>query len=221
MIDKIGLDAIAYLRFLRLCRWLFTAVAVLACGILIPINVIYNLRHVDQAQRDALSMLTIRNVSGNILFAHVAASYVFTLLLMLFVWIHWKEMLRLRHQWFRSSEYTQSFYARTLMVEKVPKKFQSDEGIRAVFETLQVPYPTTSVHIGRRVGRLPELIEAHNDTVRKLEQYLVLYLKDGKIGKKRPMTRIGGFLGMGGNKVDAIDFYTCVLILPCVWHMLK
>ena len=117
-------------------------------------------------------------------------------------------MIKLRRTWFRSPEYLQSFYARTLAVLHVPKKNQSDEGLRAIFESVKVPYPTTSVHIGRKVGRLPELIEYHNETVRQFEQVLVRYLKGGKLGKKRPMIRVGAFMGCGGVKMDAIDFYT-------------
>ncbi|THH05494.1 hypothetical protein EW146_g9887, partial [Bondarzewia mesenterica] len=63
----------------------------------------------------------------------------------------------------------------------------------------------------RRVGKLPELIEYHNETVRELEKILVRYLKGGKISKERPTIRIGGFWGMGGTKKDAIDFYTAKL----------
>lgn len=127
---------------------------------------------------------------------------------MTFVYFHWKQMIKLRYQFFRSDEYIQSFYARTLMVTKVPKQLQSDEGLRSLFASLQIPYPTTSVHIGRRVGRLPELIKYHNDAVCELEQVLVTYLRGGKIGKKRPTITKGGFLGIGGQKMDAIDFYS-------------
>ncbi|KAL5504690.1 hypothetical protein ACEPAH_7353 [Sanghuangporus vaninii] len=208
LLDKIGLDAVAFLRFLRMIRWLFTAVAIIGCGVLIPVNVIYNLKKVKSEERDFLSMLTLRNLSGSILFVHVASSYVFTFLVMFFVWVNWKRMLVLRLKWFRSPEYMQSFYARTLMIQKVPKKSQSDEGIRSILESMQVPYPATSVHIGRRVGKLPELIEFHNDAVRDLEKILVRYLKDGKIAPKRPTITKGGFLGLGGTKYDAIDFYT-------------
>ena len=44
--------------------------------------------------------------------------------------------------------------------------------------------------------------------VRELKQVLVSYLRGGKIAKERLTVRIGGWLGMGGNKMDAIDFYT-------------
>ncbi|KAI0645179.1 DUF221-domain-containing protein [Trametes meyenii] len=209
LVDKIGLDAAIFLRFLRLCRWLFTCVAALTCGVLIPVNVIFNLKFVKKDDRDVLSMLTIRDLEqSNWIFAHIVVTYAITFLVMAFVWYHWREVVRLRRDWFRSPEYVQSFYARTLMVTDVPKKLQSDEGLRAIFQSVQVPYPTTSVHIGRKVGRLPDLIEYHNDAVRDLEAELVTYLKGGKIGKKRPTITNGGFLGCGGEKKDAIDHYT-------------
>lgn len=211
LLDKIGLDAVAFLRFLRLLRWLFTGVAGLTCCILIPINVAFNLRNVQSTQRDILSMLTIRDVTGNFLYAHVAVTYLITLLIIYSVNRHWKEMVKLRHAWFRSPEYLQSFYARTLQVRHVSKKDQSDDGLKSIFESVRVPYPTTSVHIGRKVGKLPELIEYHNQTVREFEEILVKYLKDGKIKPNRPTIRIGGTCGCGGKRMDAIDFYTLVL----------
>lgn len=211
LLDKVGLDAVTFLRFIRMMRSLLATVALLCCVILLPIDVIYNLNHVPSTGRDILSMLTIRDVQGSYLFAHVAMTYLITAVVMAFVWKNWKVMLRLRQEWFRSPEYMQSFYARTLALMHVPKKYQSDEGIRAIFDSANAPYPTTSVHIGRKVGRLPELIEYHNTTVRELEQVLVTYLKGGRIAKERPTIRIGGFLGMGGVKKDAIDFYTAKL----------
>jgi calcium permeable stress-gated cation channel len=202
-------------------RTTFSLVAFLTCAILIPINVTYNLKHVSSSKRDILSMLTIRDVSGNVLWAHVGMVYVITAVVIVVVWFHWTAMVRLRAQFFRSPEYTLSFYARTLIVMRVPKKLQSDEGIRAIFDSVQVPYPTTSVHVSRRVGDLPRLVDAHNNTVREFEQVLVRYLKGGKIGKKRPTIHLGGFLGMGGEKRDAIDYYTSVvyiLFMPLVTY---
>lgn len=210
LLDKIGLDAVTFLRFARLMRWLFSGVALLTCCLLIPVNITYNLQHVDPKNRDILSMLTIRDVSGNLLYVHVAATYLITFLVIFCIYVHWKEMVRLRHAWFRSPEYLESFYARTLQILHVPKKYQSDEGIKAIFDTIKVPYPTTSVHIGRKVGKLPDLIDYHNTTVRELEAVLVRYLKDGKLGRKRPTIRVGSTCGCGGTRMDAIDFYTRV-----------
>lgn len=74
LLDKIGLDAVTYLRFLRLLRWLFTAIAILTCGILIPINISYNLRN-DVKHTTSLSMMTVQAVRGDLLFVHVAVTY--------------------------------------------------------------------------------------------------------------------------------------------------
>lgn len=197
-----------FLRFLRMLRLMFTSVALLTCATLIPADIVYNLRHVNSKDRDALSMLTIRDVKDATLFAHVAVSYFITAIVLYFMYANWVQVIKLRQQWFRSPEYVESFYARTLMITGVPKQLQSDDGIRAIFQSIQVPYPTTSVHIGRRVGRLYELIEYHNNTVKELEQVLVKYLKGGKIGKKRPTIRLRGFMCCGGEVRDAIDFYT-------------
>jgi len=206
LLQKIGPDAVAYLRFLRMIRWMFTAISILCCGILIPINIYYNTKVSKDPSQNILLLLTIRDVRGDWLWAHVVMTYIVTFVVFAFIYIHWNAMVRVRGMWFRSPEYLNSFYARTLMILGVPRKFQSDEGIRAIFQSTQVPYPTTSVHVGRRVGDLPELTERHNNTVRELEHVLVTCLKGGKVANKRPTVRIGG--GCSGDKVDAIDYYT-------------
>ena len=150
-------------------------------------------------------------MTGNFLYAHVTVTYLITLLIIFSVNMHWREMVKLRRAWFRSPEYLQSFYARTLQVRHVSKKEQSDNGIKTIFESVKVPYPTTSVHIGRKVGKLPELIDFHNQTVREFEEILVKYLKGGHIKPNRPTIRLGGTCGCGGKRTDAIDFYTLVL----------
>lgn len=75
----IGLDAVCFLRFLRMCRNMyvlrqaplrstadllinahrFLSVAGLTCAVLLPINVVYNLNYVDANNRNYLLMLTM------------------------------------------------------------------------------------------------------------------------------------------------------------------
>lgn len=52
-----------------------SVVAVICAGVLIPINVLYNLNNVEESKRSALAMLTIQDVRGNILFVHIGISY--------------------------------------------------------------------------------------------------------------------------------------------------
>jgi calcium permeable stress-gated cation channel len=86
--STIGLDAVCFLRFLRMCRNMYVVVtliainppvdpvsfgysflvtAALTCAVLIPINVIYNLRNVSASNRNYLLILTMAKVRGNYL----------------------------------------------------------------------------------------------------------------------------------------------------------
>ena len=112
-------------------RWIFLAVSILCCAILIPINVIYNTRFVPEEKRDTLGVLTIQNVSGSWLFAHVAITYLINGIVLAFIYYNWKAMVALRWTWFRSDEYQKSFYARTLMVLGVVSP-HIQKGFRAI-----------------------------------------------------------------------------------------
>lgn len=63
MVDMIGLDGVVFLRFLRMTRWMCTVIAILACGILIPVNLIYNSKHAGLG-RNVFYELTLIYVKG-------------------------------------------------------------------------------------------------------------------------------------------------------------
>lgn len=110
---------------------------------------------------------------------------------------------KLRWQYFRSDEYQNSLHSRSLLITQINKHNQSDQGVNNLLRTLAIPYPTTAVHIGRKVGTLPELIEAHNNAVRKLEGVLTQYFKNpDRLPTNRPTMRVKR------KKVDAVDFLT-------------
>lgn len=212
LLNQIGLDAVVFLRFLRMCRWMCSLLAMLACALLIPCDVAYNLKYKPSdlaTSSNTLAMMSITNLSGSWLYVHVVYGYLVTFMVLYVIYVNYKTVVRLRWQWFRSPEYQNSMHARSIMMTHVGSSHMSDTGLQTLLSQLQIPYPTTAVHIGRRVGMLAFLVERHNQTVRELEQVLVTYLKGGKISPKRPTIRISKkFLGLGGRKVDAIDFYT-------------
>lgn len=71
----IGLDAATFLRFLRMLRNIFTITSIIVVALLV-IDIVYNLKYVNSSDRNALSLLTIQNVSGNWMWPALAASYV-------------------------------------------------------------------------------------------------------------------------------------------------
>lgn len=74
--ERIGLDAVAFLRFLRLMRWMFLLIGGLCCVVLIPLDLTWNKKNVSLDDRNFLSNLTIQNISGWPLYIHVTMSYV-------------------------------------------------------------------------------------------------------------------------------------------------
>lgn len=95
------------------------------------------------------------------------------------------------------------------MITGVNRKERSDPALAGLLSSIGMPYPTTDVHISRVVGQLPLLIEEHDETVRKLEKVLAKWLKGAsKVPEKRPTMRLGGFMGLGGRTVDAVDYLT-------------
>jgi hypothetical protein len=68
LLDKVGMDAVTFLRFLRMISWIFLFVSILTCGALIPADVVYNLKNVDPTTRNTLSILTVQDVKGGTLF---------------------------------------------------------------------------------------------------------------------------------------------------------
>ncbi|KAK4687006.1 calcium permeable stress-gated cation channel, partial [Tremellales sp. Uapishka_1] len=209
MIAQIGLDAIAFLRFLRLLRTIFTIVSVYGLA-LIGVYVAFNVK--NKGTTNIMSYMTIQNVTGNWAWPALAVSYLINFTVMYFVYINWQAMIVLRNRWFRSPAYQTKIYSRTLMVTQIRKDYRTDEGLVALMGLLKVDGikigpELDCTSIGRRLEDFPDMVESHNQAVQDLEAVLVKYLKGGKMASKRPTLKKGGFLGIGGEKKDAIDYH--------------
>lgn len=179
--------------------------AIVCCGVLIPLDVIYTNVN-NPPQHDILSGFTIRDVEGAYLYAHIGCLYFITFLLMALIYYHWRAMYYLRQEWFQSAEYQHAFYARTLLVTNIPPRYRSEEGLWRIFEGMNLPYQVTSVHIGKNVGQLPQLVREHNDNVEGFEKLLVKHGKHDPGFQERPTIKVGGFgfLGLCETRQDAV-----------------
>lgn len=103
------------------------------------------MREVPAGTRNFLSTLTIANVKGNLLYAHVAMSYVICFITFWFIWVNYKKVVELKHAYFRSKEYTNSLHARSIMITGVQRQYQTDEGLQNMLASLGVPYPSEPI----------------------------------------------------------------------------
>lgn len=210
LIDKIGLDAVMFLRFINMCRnmffWLFIiGLAIIGTNIFGTIQDRKGLPKTD----NPLKYLSISYLRKEHWFwAHVVFTWIFSLIIFRFLYIQYKEYTKLKKDYFRSEEYQSSLHSRTLLITGVPSHMQSDEGLlKYIKEMLKIKQPIAQAHISRKVGRLPELIKEHDKSVRKLESVLTRYLDNpNSISSKRPRHMIGE--GCSGEKVDSINYYT-------------
>lgn len=117
LIDKLGLDAIVFLRFLRMCRTIFFCLGVLGCLVLIPVNVTCSLKATSEPVTSSqwLSLMT-PNFSGPCMWAHVVIAWVFDAIIMYILYSNYVAITILRKNYFESPEYQASLHARTLMV---------------------------------------------------------------------------------------------------------
>ncbi|SPQ23820.1 0846a13a-5607-493b-a637-d7d9e5c5a8da [Thermothielavioides terrestris] len=210
MVNLVGLDAALFMRFTRMCRNIFIVLTVLGCSILIPINYI-NFSPPDDTW---LARITPRNVWGAPLWATVVFAWLLTIIVCGFLWWNYRKVLQLRRQYMESEEYQHGLHARTLMLYDIPKNLRTDEGIARIIDHVAPNSSFSRTAVARDVKILPDLINQHDKTVRKLEKVLAIYLKDPhNLPAERPKcspSKKDPSYGTypRGHKVDAIEYLT-------------
>ncbi|KAG0166263.1 hypothetical protein DFQ28_007909 [Apophysomyces sp. BC1034] len=141
--------------------------------------------------------------------------------------IEWRQYVVIRRRFLK--HLSNKTASKTLLICNLPEHIRSDEELKSWLEDLNlIQYPIRQALIGRYNTQISRLMPEYEDTVRRLENTLASYLSgnptsllylcamfivlnlDGKrVSPKRPVKRIGGFLGfIRSEKVDAIDYYT-------------
>ncbi|KAF2132007.1 DUF221-domain-containing protein [Dothidotthia symphoricarpi CBS 119687] len=212
LVEKIGLDAVLFLRFMRMLRNIFLVLTVFGCGILIPVNVVGGSSFYDQWDNIATLMkFTPQYIFGTKFWAYVLMSYVFQGTVCFFLWWNYRAVLKLRRAYYNSQEYAMSLHSRTLLLTHIPKSSRTDVGITELVERAKQTDDTPRTVIGRNMKELPELIEHHDEAVRKLEGILARYLSNPeRLPSKRPVCKVAkeDESVHGKKKVDAIDYLT-------------
>lgn len=213
LVEYIGIDAVLYIRFMSMCRNIFLIFAVIGCLVMIPINVVYNLKSPfadNISKSDAFILLTPTLIYGNTLYAHVVIAWVFDAIICFFLWRTFNKIIELRRNKFKTEEYQNMLYMRTMMVTEIPKNYMSDQGLATLMGTLKVSRQIQNASVGRDVTALAKLIKKHSETVKKLESVLAKYLKDPQhLPSHRPMCKpFKDDKNREGkaHKVDAIDY---------------
>ena len=211
LVDKIGMDATLFLRFLKMCRNIFSCITIVGCGVIIPFNLISGGSNPASKNQSAFIRLGPSFVQGNAFWAYVICAYAFDFIICFFLWRNYKGVLRLRRAYFDSPEYQRSLHSRTLLITQIPKGLRTDEGLVKIAEECKDVGQAPRTSIARNVKDLPDLIEEHDETVRALEQVLAKYMKNpDRLPPLRPTCKVNKTdkAYRKGQKVDAIEYLT-------------
>lgn len=115
LVHQIGMDAVVFLRFVRMCRNLFLVLSVLGVGILVPIHIKYYHQY-GTAPDKWVAKITPLYVREGPIWAQVVIAWLFNGIICFFLWWNYRKILRLKRLYFESEEYQSSLHARSLMV---------------------------------------------------------------------------------------------------------
>lgn len=118
LVEAIGLDAVVFLRFTRMCRNLFLAMSLIGCAVLIPTNVSGSLKTASFKKLSPFTLMTPLNAPPRSLWAQVVCSWIFDAMLAFALWWNYRAVTKLRRQYFESPEYQARLHGRTLMVSR-------------------------------------------------------------------------------------------------------
>ncbi|CAB4436024.1 unnamed protein product [Rhizophagus irregularis] len=210
LVNEIGLDAVMFIRFIKLCQNILLCLLVFGACVIMPINIFgtYRDNNYDIPSKDnPLQILSVSYLEqANWFWAHSVFTWLFSLIIYWFIFLEYKNYNRLRIEYFKSDEYRKSLHSKTLLITGLPNSKQSDKGLVDFMESIKVRRPISEAVIARDIGKLPDFVVEREAAVRGLESAFVKYLKGyNKVADKRPEHRMHLFFGA---KVDSITFYT-------------
>ncbi|KAF8016711.1 hypothetical protein BT93_H2053 [Corymbia citriodora subsp. variegata] len=205
LIDHAGLDSAVYLRIYLIGLKIFVPITILAFSVMVPVNWTNgSLEHskFSHSDIDKLSISNIPNGSPRF-WTHLVMAYAFTFWTCYVLKREYEIVASMRLH-FVASEHRQPDQF-TVIVRNVPP--DPDESVSELVEhffLVNHPDHYLTHQIVYNANQLSTLV----DEKKKLQNWLDYYqLKHTRNQSQRPITKTGT-LGLWGESVDAIDFYT-------------
>uniref|UniRef100_A0A2N9H8T8 Calcium permeable stress-gated cation channel 1 n=1 Tax=Fagus sylvatica TaxID=28930 RepID=A0A2N9H8T8_FAGSY len=207
LIEHAGLDSAVYLRIYLIGLKIFVPIALLAWAILVPVNwtnrtlEIEKLSNVTSSDIDKLSISNIP-LGSQRFWSHLAMAYAFTFWTCYVLLKEYETVASMRLQFLASEGRRPDQF--TVLVRNVPP--DPDESTSELVEhffLVNHPDHYLTHQVVYDANKLAKLVKKK----KKLQNWLVYYQnKYARKSSTRPFMKTG-FLGLCGNKVDAIDHH--------------
>ncbi|KAI9178206.1 hypothetical protein LWI28_023828 [Acer negundo] len=205
LIDHAGLDSAVYLRIYLIGIKIFVPIACLAFAIMVPVNWTNETLERTNLTFSNVDKLSISNIptGSHRFWTHLVMAYAFTFWTC-YVLKREYEIVAAMRLHFLASEHRRPDQF-TVLVRNVPP--DPDESIGELVEhffLVNHPDHYLTHQAVYNANKLSELVTKK----KKLQNWLDFYqLKYTRNPSKKPLLKTG-FLGLWGDKVDAVDFYT-------------
>ncbi|EPS60017.1 hypothetical protein M569_14787, partial [Genlisea aurea] len=207
LIDHAGLDSAVYLRIYLLGLKIFVPVTLLAWAVLVPVNWTNNTLEISQTNNklqysniDKLSISNLPNGSHRF-WAHIVMAYAFTFWICYVLSKEYETIAAMRLHFLASEKRSPDQF--TVLVKNVPPD-QDETVSESVQHFFLVNHPDQYLthQVVINANKLADLVQEKKSKQNWLDYY---QLKHRRNPEQRPMTK-SGFLGLFGEKVDAIDY---------------
>ncbi|KAF7546968.1 hypothetical protein G7Z17_g8057 [Cylindrodendrum hubeiense] len=192
IIKKCGLDAYFFLRYLRTLLVIFIPICGIVMPILIPLNYIGGRGKqvdigADDSSRNSSQVPTGLDTLawGNVSPTHTSRYDAHLLMAILVViWVcgvfffELRVYIKVRQDYLTSAEHRLRASATTVLVNSIPSKWLSEEGLRGLFDVF--PGGIRNIWLNRDLSTLLEKIKIRNKIHLKLEQAETDLIKDAK-----------------------------------------
>ncbi|KAJ1740465.1 hypothetical protein LPJ68_003747 [Coemansia sp. RSA 1086] len=207
LLDTVDIDSVLLLRFLKLGTWLMAIFGIIGMCLIVPLNFTNgnNENVTGDLKEFFLLWITLFHITKlSVFWLHAISAYLFTAIFFYFIWREFKYFIKVKQDYFSSPKFLRKLQSRTIMVTWLPESMQSDEALRAYVSSQSTAAVPVQASIARKIGDLQELIDKHEQAVRKIERILHKFLAGGGdvAAKRRPLIKVKG------QMVDAINHYT-------------
>ncbi|KAK7363779.1 hypothetical protein VNO77_05936 [Canavalia gladiata] len=206
LIDHAGLDSVVYLRIYLIGLKIFVPLAFLAWAVLVPVNWTSTglegagVSNLTSSDIDKLSISNVHSQSQRF-WAHIVIAYAFTFWTCYILLKEYDKVSAMRLQFLAEAKRRPDQF--TVLVRNIPP--DPDESVSELVEHFfLVNHPDNYLthQVVYNANKLAKLVKKK----KKLQNWRVYYQNKLERMSIRPEMKTG-FLGLRGNKVDAIDYY--------------
>lgn len=168
LIQKCGLDAYFFIRYLRMLLKIFAPMLVIIAPILLPIN--------QKSSRgnpsEGLGKLTIGNVDsslvGHRLWAHLILSVLSIVWILYNIYYELRSYIRVRQAYLTSPQHRIRASATTVLVTGIPAKWLTIEALDGLYDVF--PGGIRNIWINRNYDAIADKVSKRDDMVSSLEE---------------------------------------------------